>query len=100
MTREGLRQGIAGGLADLEIFSQPWNVDFAAIQASCVLWQGTADRIVPVEAALWLGKQLPHCSIELIEGAGHFWIYEHVDACLARVSQLAATDGQKWISQP
>lgn len=88
MTREALRQGNSGGRADLEIFSQPWGVDFAAISAPTVLWQGTADRIVPVEAALWLGAQLPHCAIELIEGAGHFWIYENIDIVVSRLARL------------
>lgn len=95
MTREALRQGNGGGLADLEIFSQPWGVDFAAISAPTVLWQGTADRIVPVEAALWLGAQLPDCAIELIHGAGHFWIYENIDVVMARLARLTNASAAK-----
>lgn len=91
MTREALRQGIVGGLADLEIYSRPWKVDFAAVSAPTVLWQGTDDRIVPVEAALWLNAKMPNCTLELIEGAGHFWIYENADAVLARLSRLIET---------
>lgn len=88
MTQGGLRQGVAGGLADLQIFSQPWEVDFSAVRARTVLWQGTEDSIVPVKAALWLGGQLPDCSIEIVEGFGHYWIYDNIDAVLGRLARL------------
>jgi len=45
MTLEALRQGADGGLSDLEIFSQPWPVEFEAIRAPTIIWQGSADRI-------------------------------------------------------
>lgn len=93
MTREALRQGVAGGLADLEIFARPWGVDFGAICAPCLIWQGTDDRIVPVEATLWLSAQLPYCSVERIEGAGHFWIYDHIDTVLAQLARTASENG-------
>lgn len=93
MTREALRHGVTGGLADLEIFAQPWGVDFSAIHAPTLIWQGTDDRIVPVEAALWLGAQLPDCVVERIEGAGHFWIYDHIDTVLARLAQTVEANG-------
>ncbi|CFX64971.1 Alpha/beta hydrolase fold protein [Candidatus Filomicrobium marinum] len=94
MTREALRQGVVGGLADLDIFARPWGVDFGAIHAPTFIWQGTDDRIVPVEAALWLGAQLPDCSVERIEGAGHFWIYDHIDTVLTQLARTAGKTGK------
>lgn len=94
MTEGGLKQGVAGGLADLQIFSQPWDVDFRAVRARTILWQGTHDSIVPIRAALWLGEQLPHCSIELVEGAGHYWIYDNIDAVLGRLALLIREQDQ------
>ena len=93
MTREALRQGSGGGVADLRIYSQPWGVDFAAVRTPAVLWQGTADRIVPRAAALWLGKALPQCQVEEIAGAGHFWVYANTARILRRLAQLAAAKG-------
>lgn len=95
MTEGGLKQGVAGGLADLQIFSQPWDVDFSAVRARTVLWQGTDDSIVPVKAALWLGRQLPDCSIEIVEGFGHYWIYDNIGAVLGRLALLIREEDQR-----
>jgi len=95
MTKGGLTQGVAGGLADLQIFSQPWDVDFSAVRARTILWQGTHDSIVPIRAALWLGEQLPDCSIELVEGVGHYWIYDNIDAVLGRLALLIRKEDQR-----
>lgn len=88
MTEGGLKQGVAGGLADLQIFARPWEVDFSAVSARTVLWQGTSDRIVPIKAALWLAQQLPDCTVELVRGFGHYWIYDNIDTVLSRLALL------------
>lgn len=79
MTREALRQGAGGGVADLKIFGRPWTVDFKAITAPAVLWQGSADRVVPVAAALHLARAIPGCRLVSIPAAGHFWVFDHVE---------------------
>jgi len=76
---ESLRQGGDGARSDLRIFSQAWNVDFAAISAPTVLWQGLADTIVPIEAALRLGELIPDCTSQRIPHAGHFWVYQNFE---------------------
>lgn len=88
MTAEGFRQGGRGGTDDLEIYSQPWNVDFAAIDTPAIVWQGTADRIVPPEAAYFLARQLPRCRLVRMEGAGHFWIFDHVSRVMDDLKAL------------
>ncbi|MCB1519343.1 MAG: alpha/beta fold hydrolase [Hyphomicrobiaceae bacterium] len=93
MTMEATRNGISGGVADLQIYGEPWNVDFGAIEARAKLWQGTADSIVPIEVALRLGALIPGCEVEQVPDAGHFWVYEHVPEILAAVAALASGDG-------
>ncbi len=88
MTQEALRQGVGGALADLTAYSQPWNVDLAAIRAPTSLWQGTADIIVPPAAAFELARQIPLCRVFRINGAGHFWVMQHARDVL---EDLAAT---------
>lgn len=78
MTNEALLRGADGGIADMQVYSRPWDVDFARICAPAMLWQGMADRIVPVGPALHLAKSIPTCELIAIEGAGHFWVFEHV----------------------
>lgn len=94
MTSEGFRQGGRGGIADLEIFSSRWHVAYERITAPAVLWQGTADRIVPPAASLHLASQLPRCQLIRIEGAGHFWIFDHIPEVVAAVRALADGAGR------
>jgi pimeloyl-ACP methyl ester carboxylesterase len=89
MTVEALRQGVGGGMADLAIFSQPWPVDFQQVTAPSILWQGTADRIVPVAVSAWLAELLPNCRFERLEGAGHFWVYDHAGEVLKGLAEIS-----------
>jgi pimeloyl-ACP methyl ester carboxylesterase len=75
--------GLDGAIADLAIYGQPWAVDFAAITAPSLLWIGTADTIVPVEAAIALGRRIRGCEIIRLPGAGHFWIFSAMPEILA-----------------
>lgn len=90
MTLEATRHGIQGGIADLEIFSEPWRVDYAKISAPARLWQGTADTVVPAQVAFRLGEMIPGCEVTRLDGAGHFWIYEAIPDVLESVVALGA----------
>lgn len=93
MTLEAFRQGGGGGTADLEIFGRPWNVNFADVKAPALVWQGTDDHVVPPQAARWLARQLPHCDLHSLEGAGHFWVFEHVEEVIASLDNLMSQSG-------
>ena len=90
MTLEATRSGIGGGIADLEVYGEPWGVDYAAITAPTRIWQGLDDHIVPVAAALALGNLIPSADVKRIEGAGHFWVYGQVSSVLADIKDMAA----------
>lgn len=90
MTLEATRSGIGGGIADLEVYGEPWQVDYSAITAPTRIWQGLDDHIVPAAAALALGNLIPGAQVERIEGAGHFWVYGQVEPVLAEVKQMGA----------
>ncbi len=87
--RESLKQGGEGMRSDLAIYARPWGVDYEAITAPTVLWQGLNDTIVPVAAALFLGRRIPHCDVQQIPNAGHFWVYDHIELVLDTLKQLA-----------
>lgn len=87
MTREALRQGVGGGLADLAVYARPWGVDYARIAAPVRIWQGTADRIVAEAAALYLAAAIADARLHRIEAGGHFWVLDHVGEVL---DELAA----------
>jgi pimeloyl-ACP methyl ester carboxylesterase len=84
---EGLRPGIRGVIQEMRIFCKPWTIPFDAIDAPSVLWQGSSDRNVPVPASLRLAELIPGCELRLIEGAGHYWIFEHIDEVLKTLLQ-------------
>lgn len=84
---EGFRQGVQGVVEELRIFSRPWNIPFDAIEAPVLLWQGTADNNVPVAASLRLAEIIPGCELRKIEGAGHYWIFDHVEEVLLAIKQ-------------
>ncbi len=86
---EGVRPGVRGAVQEMRIFSRPWNIPFDAIRAPCFLWQGTADRNVPVPAAFRLGELIPGCTVTRLDGAGHYWIFEHMDEVLATIKTAA-----------
>ncbi len=79
---EGLRPGVRGAIQEMKIFGRPWNIPFSAIRAPTFLWQGTADRNVPVAAALHLAELIPNCRLWKMDGAGHYWIFDHIEDVL------------------
>jgi pimeloyl-ACP methyl ester carboxylesterase len=49
------------------------------------MWQGSEDTIVPPDAAFHLAGMLPNCRLEVIEGAGHYWLFGGLDRVLDAV---------------
>ena len=88
MTLEGLRSGIEGGLADMNVFGAPWACDLTRISAPVRLWQGTADLIVPPAASIELSRRIPNCQLALVEGGGHFWVVDHVAEVLGELRHM------------
>jgi pimeloyl-ACP methyl ester carboxylesterase len=82
---EGLRPGVRGTIQEMRIFCQPWKIPFASIKAPVVLWQGTLDRNVPIPASLRLAHLIPGSELRYIEGAGHYWIFDHIEAVLKAI---------------
>lgn len=92
MTLEATRNGISGGIADLEIYSEPWHVDYSGIAAPSRLWIGEEDSVVPIEVAVRLGELIPGCEVIRKPAAGHFWIYGAIPEVLAQVGAMAGTE--------
>jgi pimeloyl-ACP methyl ester carboxylesterase len=83
--REGLRTGIAGALQDLRLFSGIWDLPLVDIDVPAVMWQGSDDTIVPPDAAYYLARALPNCRLDVIQQAGHYWVFGGFDGVLDTV---------------
>ena len=69
--REALRTGVEGYLDDELAFTSPWGFGLDEISAPVMIWQGSADLMVPFSHGQWLASQLPGASAHLEAGEGH-----------------------------
>jgi pimeloyl-ACP methyl ester carboxylesterase len=74
--REAFRQGSGAMLTDLVLLASDWDVPFSDVHASCALWHGERDRLVPASASICLARQIPGSRLRLLPGAGHFFVLE------------------------
>jgi pimeloyl-ACP methyl ester carboxylesterase len=68
---EGLRVGSDGWLDDDLAFVKPWGFSLAEVTVPTVLWQGTADLMVPVGHGQWLAERIPGVVAHIEDGEGH-----------------------------
>lgn len=69
--REAVRVSVDGWLDDDLAFTRPWGFALAEISVPTLIWQGSADLMVPFAHGQWLAAQLPGASVHLEEGEGH-----------------------------
>ena len=84
--QEGLRLGIAGAQQDLSLFCAPWGLLLEEIAVPALLWQGSADTVVPPDAAYHLARRLPNCRLHVIPAAGHYCGFGQFDTILEAVA--------------
>lgn len=70
--RDGVAQGGAAALAELRLFTRPWDFDPATIAAHVALWHGSRDTVVPVRHSRILAAALPHGHLHLRTHQGHY----------------------------
>jgi len=68
---EALRMGVDGWVDDDLAFTKPWGFGFDEIAPPVMLWQGSADLMVPFAHGRWLSSHLPGATAHLVEGEGH-----------------------------
>jgi pimeloyl-ACP methyl ester carboxylesterase len=89
--KEGLREGIKGARQDLRLFCAPWGLRLEEIDVPAVVWQGSDDPIVPPSAAYLLAETLPNCRLDVVQGAGHYWIFGQFERVLDTVRAALKT---------
>ena len=66
-----LRTGVDGWLDDDLAFTRPWGFGFDEISIPVIVWQGSADLMVPFAHGQWLSSRLPGVCAHLEQGEGH-----------------------------
>jgi pimeloyl-ACP methyl ester carboxylesterase len=89
---EALRAGVEGWLEDDLAFSQPWGFDLAEISVPAMIWQGSADLMVPFGHGQWLASHVPGASAHLEDGEGHLSI--GIGALDRMLDELISAAGQ------
>ena len=69
--REAIRTGVEGWFEDDIAFTRSWGFGLEEISVPAMIWQGSADLMVPFSHGQWLASQLPGASAHLEEGEGH-----------------------------
>jgi pimeloyl-ACP methyl ester carboxylesterase len=72
--REAVRVSVAGWLDDDLAFTRPWGFSLDEISVPVMIWQGSADLMVPFAHGQWLAGQLPDAAAHLEDGEGHLSI--------------------------
>ncbi len=70
--KRGLSQGIVGAEQDIKIYTNDWGFDLADIKIPIAVWHGTHDTLTPTSFAQYLHNKIPHSTLNIIEGEGHF----------------------------
>ena len=69
--REAVRTGVEGWIEDDIAFTRSWGFGLEEISVPTMIWQGSADLMVPFSHGKWLASQLPGALAHLEEGQGH-----------------------------
>jgi pimeloyl-ACP methyl ester carboxylesterase len=72
--REAVRTGIDGWLEDDLAFTSSWGFGLEEISVPTIIWQGSADLMVPFSHGQWLASHIPGASVHLEHGEGHLSI--------------------------
>jgi pimeloyl-ACP methyl ester carboxylesterase len=85
---EALRPGPAGTLEDYRLWARPWGLDWSAVTGAVHVFQGDADRMVPMHHAEDVVARLPAGvgRLHRMAGVGHLSITERAGEILDAVA--------------
>lgn len=80
---EAYRNGVDGVSWEAKVLTHPWGFRLEDIHMKIHLWQGEADRTVPVSMAKYMARTLPECEARFIAGEGHMLMFNYWREILA-----------------
>jgi pimeloyl-ACP methyl ester carboxylesterase len=89
--REAVRVSVDGWLDDDLAFAKPWGFSLGEISVPTMIWQGSADLMVPFAHGQWLASQLPAAAAHLEDDEGHLSVgLGKLDAMLDELVKAAS----------
>ena len=80
--RDATRHGPGGVVDDYAVLAAEWGFGLSDVGGPVTVFQGAADTLAPRSHAEALAAQLPSGRLEIVEGAGHFLLHEHLGRVL------------------
>ena len=77
--QEAMAQGGAGPTWDAKIHYLDWGFKLQEIQGKVIIFHGTEDYFAPFEFGQHLSENIPDCALHVLEGMGHFFVWDHQD---------------------
>jgi pimeloyl-ACP methyl ester carboxylesterase len=84
---EALSPGFDGFVAELRLAASPWGFSLADVKCPIYLWHGTEDASTPLPMAQHMASRLPSATLRILEGEGHFLLFDHAEEILRVLSQ-------------
>lgn len=91
MLGESQRQGIDATVQDLQLALLPWGFPVEDIRVPVCLFAGTEDPHCPPAMARALSRHIAGASLTVLEGAGHFAVFDHFEEMLRALLGAART---------
>lgn len=62
-----------GRVDDLNLIlgKRPWGFGYADVHVDCEVWHGSKDERIPLSSSINLSKEMPNCTLHIVDGAGH-----------------------------
>src|SRR5260221_10033913 len=80
---EAYRKGVDGVSWEAKVLAHPWGFRLEDIRMKIYLWQGEADRTVPVPMAKYMARTLPESHARFIADEGHMLMFNYWREILA-----------------
>ncbi|MBV7340123.1 alpha/beta hydrolase [Chloroflexi bacterium TSY] len=76
-TVEAYRNGGAGPVEDIRVYTAPWEFRLDQIRVPTYIWQGGSDHTATPSNGRYLANQIPHSHYTLYPDEGHYMIARH-----------------------
>ncbi len=83
---EATARGARGVAQEMTLMARPWGFRLEDVTMPVHLWQGEADRNVPLVMGKYQAKTLSNCTATFIPKAGHFWFVDNLDTVFAAIT--------------